>query len=257
MSRRRRAKPPPRAPRDREQRDADRHVPSNPWVSGVASLFTVQYYERVRERLAPGGVFGQWFHLYEMEDELLLSVLAALDRSFPDWSAWIVSKGDVMIVAGTGPLPEPDWSVLAEPRVRALLSLGPPVTGGQMESLRMFDARAMAPLLADWPANSDYRPVLDSRAERARFLKHAAAGLHSFAADPLDVPRALAGDTLLPVPYDSLSVTDVPPLYSLGLSGWLVTGAARDGTAPIPEWNNALLRAGRRPRTGGSGWTSS
>ena len=74
--------------------------PSNPWVSGVASLFTVQFYEMVRERLADGGVFGQWVHLYEMQDELVLSVLAGIDRTFPDWSAWLVSAADILVVAG-------------------------------------------------------------------------------------------------------------------------------------------------------------
>ena len=81
--------------------------PSNPWVSGVASLFTVQFYEMVRDRLADGGVFGQWVHLYEMQDELVLSVLAGIDRTFPDWSAWLVSAADILVVAGKQPIPPP------------------------------------------------------------------------------------------------------------------------------------------------------
>lgn len=39
--------------------------PSNPWVSGVEKLFSAEFYERVAGKLAPGGVFVQWFHLYD------------------------------------------------------------------------------------------------------------------------------------------------------------------------------------------------
>ncbi|HEY5678238.1 MAG TPA: hypothetical protein VIR81_15695, partial [Myxococcales bacterium] len=34
--------------------------PSNPWVSGVAGLFSDEFYQVVRRHLAPGGVFTQW-----------------------------------------------------------------------------------------------------------------------------------------------------------------------------------------------------
>ncbi|MSP98436.1 MAG: hypothetical protein EXR29_14715 [Betaproteobacteria bacterium] len=37
--------------------------PSNPWVSGVASLFTTEFYRHVQRYLQPGGVLVQWFQL--------------------------------------------------------------------------------------------------------------------------------------------------------------------------------------------------
>src|SRR5688572_7850679 len=52
--------------------------PSNPWVSGVSGLFTKEFYARVRQHLAQDGIFAQWLQLYEMNDELVRSVLAAL-----------------------------------------------------------------------------------------------------------------------------------------------------------------------------------
>src|SRR5262249_32374474 len=48
--------------------------PSNPWVSGVSGLFTTEFYRRVRNSLAPHGVFGQWLHLYELDDALATTV---------------------------------------------------------------------------------------------------------------------------------------------------------------------------------------
>src|SRR5688500_7954271 len=57
--------------------------PSNPWVSGVSNLFTTEFYARVKTHLADDGVFAQWLHLYEISDDLVLNVLAALHENFP------------------------------------------------------------------------------------------------------------------------------------------------------------------------------
>jgi spermidine synthase len=40
--------------------------PSNPWIAGVASLFSAEFYAAARQRLAPGGLFCQWAQLYEL-----------------------------------------------------------------------------------------------------------------------------------------------------------------------------------------------
>ena len=101
--------------------------PSNPWVSGVSGLFTVEFYERVRRYLAPGGVFGQWLHLYELSDPLVLSVLAAIDRNFPAWDAWLVSGADLLIIASDRELPPPDWSVASRPGIAEDLSRFAPI----------------------------------------------------------------------------------------------------------------------------------
>jgi len=38
--------------------------PSNPWVNGVASLFTTEFYRDVKRHLKEGGLFAQWIQLY-------------------------------------------------------------------------------------------------------------------------------------------------------------------------------------------------
>ncbi len=62
-------------------------APSNPWVSGVSGLFTDEFYTRVRRYLTDDGVFSQWLQIYELDDSLVLSVLAAIHRNFPVLSA--------------------------------------------------------------------------------------------------------------------------------------------------------------------------
>jgi predicted membrane-bound spermidine synthase len=87
--------------------------PSNPWVSGVSGLFTVEFYERVKQQLADSAVFGQWLHLYELNDGLVTSVLAAIDAVFPAYEIFFTSNSDVLVVASRGPLRVPDWSVVS------------------------------------------------------------------------------------------------------------------------------------------------
>ena len=42
--------------------------PSNPWMAGIASLFTREFFEGARARLAPGGVLCQWAHTYDISN---------------------------------------------------------------------------------------------------------------------------------------------------------------------------------------------
>src|SRR4029077_10474898 len=74
--------------------------PSNPWVSGVASLFTREFYRHVRRYLEPGGVLVQWFQLYEIDPSLVASVLEALGAEFPDYAVYAATNADLLIVAG-------------------------------------------------------------------------------------------------------------------------------------------------------------
>lgn len=169
--------------------------PSNPWVSGVSGLFTTEFYQRVSRQLAPGGVFGQWLHLYEIDDVLVLSVLAAIDRTFPAYEVFLTSNVDLLVVATNAPrLPEPDWSVISMPGVREDLSRVIPFTAAAFEDLRIGGRSTLHPYLARAAqiANSDYFPLLDLGTERTRFLHISADGITSLGVGRFDVIAALA-----------------------------------------------------------------
>jgi hypothetical protein len=135
--------------------------PSNPWVSGVSGLFTDEFYARVTRYLAPGGVFGQWLHLYEIDDPLVTGVLAALHRHFPAYTVYLVSVADVLVVASADTmLRAPDWRVLAAPGLAGDLRRTLPIDSATLAAARLADRAALAPLLAGWrPVNSDYHPT--------------------------------------------------------------------------------------------------
>jgi spermidine synthase len=58
--------------------------PPHPWVSGVANLFTRDFYRLAARRLAPDGVFAQWVQSYQISLENYRSVLASFQSVFPE-----------------------------------------------------------------------------------------------------------------------------------------------------------------------------
>ena len=81
--------------------------PSNPWIAGVAALFTREFFLAAHDRLAPGGVMGQWANGYNISDDDLRAIVATFRSVFPDGTVWVVGEADVLLVgskAGGAPL---------------------------------------------------------------------------------------------------------------------------------------------------------
>ncbi len=78
--------------------------PSNPWMAGIASLFTREFFESARARLAPGGVLCQWAHTYDISAADLRSIIGTFASVFPDGTLWLVGDGDVLLVGSNVPL---------------------------------------------------------------------------------------------------------------------------------------------------------
>jgi spermidine synthase len=79
--------------------------PSNPWIAGVATLFTVEYYRAVRQRLAPGGIFVQWLQAYSLSPTDLRMVAASLAPAFPEVTLWRGEESDLLFLCRTDPSP--------------------------------------------------------------------------------------------------------------------------------------------------------
>jgi predicted membrane-bound spermidine synthase len=163
--------------------------PSNPWVSGVSSLFTREFYRRIRGHLNPQGLLVQWIQLYEIDASLVATILRALGEEFPDHAVYAPSDHDLLVVAGARPLP-----AAAEPAVFESPGLAKELWSVHVFSAGDFDARyvgsraTLEPLVASYgmPANSDYAPVLDLNAARQRFTEKSATEIVALL--NLDVP---------------------------------------------------------------------
>lgn len=123
------------------------------------------------------------------------TVLAALHQAFPSYAAYLVGDTDVMIVAGVAQrLPEPDWSLLADPSLATEIRHLPPLRGDHLEGLKLFERGDLDPLFPGWlPPNSDFAPILDTRSERARFTDSFAHGFFGLALDRFQIAAALGG----------------------------------------------------------------
>jgi spermidine synthase len=62
--------------------------PSNPWVTSVEMLYTREFLEAARDRLTPGGVYTQWFHIYESDTETVELVLRTYTEVFDHVAVW-------------------------------------------------------------------------------------------------------------------------------------------------------------------------
>jgi predicted membrane-bound spermidine synthase len=222
--------------------------PSNPWVSGVSGLFTTEFYQRVKTYLADDGIFGQWLHLYEINDQLVLSVVAALHANFPSYEIYQVADYDMLIVAGKGPtLPRPDWSVLQLPAFKADLAHLRPINRETVEGTYIASRAGLAPLLdRDLVPNSDFYPVLDLGTERTRYMLSRAEGFAKLHAERFDLIGAMTGRRS-PFGADLVgAIGGIPRIRGLGLGARVRAdraGVALDSLPRNPSFEVAMFRA--------------
>jgi spermidine synthase len=82
----------------RETFDVITSEPMPPRFAGVSSLYSREYYQLARERLAPGGLLAQWlpFHLVSVGEAR--AILRSVQEVFPQTTLW-VQYGTGVIVA--------------------------------------------------------------------------------------------------------------------------------------------------------------
>ncbi len=223
--------------------------PSNPWVSGVSSLFTHEFYDHVSDYLEHDGLFVQWLHTYEINMTLVMSVLRALNDSFSDYSLFATHDGDMIIIAGNNsPVGLPDGVIFDNAEMREELRH---IKMHAIEDIRLRfigNAQLLGPLLAIYkPAkNSDYFPILDLNAQRARFLNEDASGFTRIRIEPIPLINMLVPG------YEYAGVTGAAEgqLFSiseLSHQARLIVDFLKndyDGNAPNPEFGRLKLLAG-------------
>ena len=77
--------------------------PSNPWVTGIEQLYSREFLAEARDRLTPGGVYCQWFHFYEMNDEVIALALKTYTSVFDHVAVWSTNHADLMLLGFRDP----------------------------------------------------------------------------------------------------------------------------------------------------------
>lgn len=78
--------------------------PSNPWLAGVATLYTTEFFQVVRDRLADDGVFCQWVQLYQLPLPVVTGIVQNVHAVFPHVHIWFGAPGDVIVLGSARPL---------------------------------------------------------------------------------------------------------------------------------------------------------
>jgi spermidine synthase len=154
--------------------------PSNPWVSGVSTLFSEEFYGQVKRYLKDDGLLVQWVQAYEIDVGLLSTIFNALGRHFGDYTVYTADGFDLLVVATpAGKLPSLTDEVFQLPGVRDELAYLGYEKLGDLQMLRVAGRKTLEPLFRrmGYPPNSDFFPILDQRAPRARFKRYDAADL--------------------------------------------------------------------------------
>ncbi len=166
--------------RSRQQYDIIASEPSNPWVSGVASLFSAEFYGQIGRHLAPNGLLLQWIQLYEIDPPTLATAMNALGSQFDDYVVYAAADTDIIVLASPhGAVPELSNDVFRNPAMAQALLRIDIRSLTDMRIRRLGGKAGLAPLFRSLQRaqNSDYFPVLDQLAVKARFLKSDAAAI--------------------------------------------------------------------------------
>ncbi|MGB0589307.1 MAG: fused MFS/spermidine synthase [Myxococcota bacterium] len=197
--------------------------PSNPWQPGSAALFSQEYYEQLKDRLAPGGVMSQWVHTYEMDESVLDVILRTYAQVFERPRIWSARGNDmVMVAAATGDL-EVDFDRMAKrlalPKVASeMRRVTPDDRTMTLDTLLMHEVMAARQFRAVWGSaeeqiiHTDRIPVLQYIAPKAFFVGANAKAFRR--RDARQLPRE-RGDLLLarrlgsgPLPLERLLEVD-------------------------------------------------
>jgi len=184
--------------------------PSNPWVSGVSSLFSKEFFKHIRRHLNEGGILVQWFHKYEADISILVSILKALGESFPLYEMYTVGS-DLIIIAAH----EETTDISLKRDVFAIPDMSENLAAmgfsglDDFKLLRYGNHEFFNPLLAtyDTPANSDYHSFVDLYAAGKRFMGTSVQELSYIRDFIIPVKKMVFSDTN----YHSLSPARILP----------------------------------------------
>jgi spermidine synthase len=141
--------------------------PPPPSASGVVNLYSRDFYELCRERLAPGGVMAQWWPLPTQNEEDSRSLVRSFLDVFPYASAWSTELHEVLLVGSLAPL------ALDGPRVAerfAAPGIASTLTDVGVESPEallgtwLTGREGLEAFAGDAPAVTDDRPLIEHAA---------------------------------------------------------------------------------------------
>jgi spermidine synthase len=154
----------------RDKYDVIISEPSNPWIAGVANLYTSEFYRIGKERLREGGIFCQWFHLYSMHPADVKMVLKTFFTVFPHGTVWSTAFADLVLL-GSGEDMTFDYARWSEgfsrnPAIRKSMESIKVRAPDAVFSFFLTDMKSLRPLFRTAHLNTDDLPLLEFSAPK-------------------------------------------------------------------------------------------
>ena len=157
--------------------------PSNPWTAGIGSVFSREFYQLAANRLKPGGLMVQWFHLYEMHDGIVELVLRTFTSVFPNIEIWDSCDGDIVLLGSQQPWassPEIFAKNFSLPGVHADFAQLGANSPKALFARQLASQRTAFAIAGPGPMQSDLFPVLEYAAPFAFYLGENSRMLEKF-----------------------------------------------------------------------------
>ncbi|MHC4378143.1 MAG: spermidine synthase, partial [Planctomycetota bacterium] len=231
--------------------------PSNPWLVGVADLYTPDFLRDLRDHLAPGGVGAVWFHEYEQSERVIDRMLAALEEVFGHAELFRVHElDDVVALVWNGEPPALDERLArldeAFRRASVRASLGQSLINTPVDLLALHVGWPLEQgLELEAGPHTRLAPKLEYEAARAFFLGRSSQRLRD--GDPL------LAEPQLPTWLDAYAeradrlgdpLTRLDWGDAIARRAW---AAADEGRDPTRGWKQRSLAAPELNALGGGG----
>jgi spermidine synthase len=152
-----------------------------------ASLYTVDYFSLVRDRLNPRGIVTVWMPLGGLGGDTFRMALRTFVRVFPHTTVWYMTNQPThyLLLVGSDHRVEPDVSDIAagvaDPQIHrdlAEIRLDDPF---KVASSLLLDEQETSRLAGEGPLNTDRRPLLEFQAPRLAYRDALATNLRAVA----------------------------------------------------------------------------
>ncbi len=219
--------------------------PSNPWVSGTSTLFSEEFYAQLRRYLKDDGILVQWVQAYEIDVGLMSTIFKALGSQMGDYAVYGTGTDLLVVATPAARLPELSPDIFLEAGVKSDLAFLGIRDIDDLRAQRVAGRGTLEPLFArsGYPANSDYFPVLDQNAPRARFKNESAAGIHAMRSQLAPVVALLDGESRTRLSRISVGGMNRPARIDNALLGAEALGVALSGNAQGARALDGLGRA--------------
>jgi spermidine synthase len=168
----------------------------HPARDGAGSLYTLEHFRAIRQRLASGGLFCQWLPLHQLDENMLRIIVRTFLEVFPDGQAWLLHLNvDIPVLGLVGSLEPAHYSNRWVEQRLAGSALDEALKKLALaDSLRLFGQALAGPsqlraFAASAPLNTDDQQRITFGAPRFAYQKNASLYGRLLALLQLGVPN--------------------------------------------------------------------